>query len=276
MNLILSIIIIIIIFIDNFKGRQSDAAAAIKWFWGRHCNATIAIQAIQNDLDSSDSGGSIRDLFAVRANRRGFFICVMLMFFQQFSGINAVIFFTVPIFQSAGSNIDPNICAIIIGVVQVLLTVAAAALVERAGRKVLLIQSSAIMCLCLTVLGLFFHLKKNGHDVSGIGIVPLISLVLFIVSFSLGYGPLPWSMMGELLGSDVKSIATSIAVLYNWISVFIVTKSFTLLIASFGSDVTFWIFAVIMAFGTVYGCLFLFETKGKSNAQIQLILANEK
>lgn len=231
---------------------------------------------MQNEIDSSDGSGSIRDLFAVKANRTGFFICVALMFFQQFSGINAVIFFSVSIFKSAGSNIDPAICAIIIGVVQVLSTVLAAALVEKAGRKILLIQSSAVMSLCLTVLGVYFHLKKTGHDVSNIGLIPLVSLVLFIVSFSLGYGPIPWMMMGELLGSDVKSIATSIAVLYNWISVFIITQSFGAMINAFGNDVTFWIFAVIMALGTVYGVRCLFETKGKSNTQIMMILSGEK
>lgn len=268
---------VLIFFSFIHQGRQNDAASAIKWFWGRHCNANAAIQSIQNELDSSGgSSGSLRDLLAVRANRRGFIICVLLMFFQQFSGINAVIFFSVSIFQSAGSKIDPAVCSIIIGVVQVLATLAAATLVERAGRKILLIQSSAIMCLCLTALGVYFHLKKTGHDVSNIGIIPLVSLVLFIVAFSTGYGPIPWMMMGEMLPSDVKSIATSITVLYNWISVFIVTQSFEALNKNFGDDITFWIFAAIMALGTLYGLKNLFETKGKSNAEIMMILGGDK
>lgn len=139
---------------------------------------------MKNELDAAGSGsGSIRDLFAVRANRRGFFICIMLMVFQQFSGINAVIFFSVSIFEAAGSNLDPNVCAIIVGVVQVAMTFVAAVLVERAGRKVLLLLSSAVMCLCLAVLGVYFYLKDSGKDVSSIGIIPLLSLVLFIVCF---------------------------------------------------------------------------------------------
>lgn len=74
-------------------------------------------------------------------------------------------------------------CTIIIGVVQVLMTFAAAALVERAGRKILLLLSSSVMCLCLAVLGVYFYLKESGKDVSNIGIIPLLSLVLFIVCF---------------------------------------------------------------------------------------------
>ncbi|XP_055307619.1 facilitated trehalose transporter Tret1-like isoform X2 [Sitodiplosis mosellana] len=257
--------------------RETEAATAIKWFWGRHCNANGAIQAIKNELEAAGSGsGSIRDLFAVTANRRGFFICVSLMFFQQFSGINAVIFFSVGIFKAAGSNLDPNVCAIIVGVVQVLMTFAAAVLVERAGRKVLLLLSSMVMALCLFVLGVYFYLKDHNHDVSNIGIIPLLSLVLFIICFSLGYGPIPWMMMGEMLAVDIKGIATSFTVEFNWISVFIITKSFEPMIEGFGGAVTFWIFGAIMVVGTVYGYICLFETKGKSNTEIQIILAGDK
>lgn len=227
------------------------------------------------DMETSSKSDSFMDLFRVRANRNGFFICLALMFFQQFSGINAVIFFAQSIFNAAGSTMDPAISVIVIGVVQVLSTVLAAVLVERAGRKILLLQSSIIMSLCLISLGTFFHLQKTGHDVSNIGFIPLVSLVLFIVSFSLGYGPIPWMMMGELLNADVKSIATSITVLYNWISVFIVTQSFPAMIGAFGNDVTFWSFAVIMMIGTVFGMKYLFETKGKSNAQIMMILGGD-
>ncbi len=202
-------------------------------------------------------------------------ISIMLMFFQQFSGINAVIFFTNDIFEMAGSTLNPDVCSIIVGVVQVLMTFVAAALVERAGRKVLLIQSSAVMGLCLVVLGIYFNIKDAGKDVSSFGLVPLVSLVLFIVSFSLGYGPIPWMMMGELLAPEVKGIASTIVVLFNWTAVFIVTKTFPILLVSLGKDITFWIFGVVMVVGTVYGLKVLFETKGKSNAQIQLMLSTK-
>lgn len=128
--------------------------------------------------------GGVRELFHVKANRNGFIICVMLMFFQQFSGINAVIFFAEVIFKAAGSSLEPKYSSIIIGVVQVLMTFVAAILVERAGRKVLLVFSSTVMCLCLSALSVYFYLKDhNVVDVSKIGTIPLISLVVFIVAF---------------------------------------------------------------------------------------------
>lgn len=259
------------------QNRHDDAARSIKWFWGKYCDTNAAIQEIQNDLDASGGSGSLSDLFRIPANRRGFLISVMLMFLQQFSGINAVIFFTVDIFKAAGSQMDANLSSIIVGVVQVLMTIVAAALVERAGRKILLIQSSIIMGICLFSLGIYFSLKdRYSYDVSSIGWMPLLSMVLFIVSFSLGYGPIPWMMMGELLAPEVKSTASSLVVLFNWISVFIVTKSFPFMQSELGNDYTFWIFAIIMAIGTVCGLKFVFETKGKSNVQIQLQLGGGK
>lgn len=79
--------------------------------------------------------------------------------------------------------------------------------------------------------------------------------------------------MGEMIGADVRGPATSLTVEFNWIAVFIVTNSFGPLKDVIGDSYTFAIFAVIMAVGTVYGALCLFETKGKSNTEIQMRLA---
>lgn len=82
--------------------------------------------------------------------------------------------------------------------------------------------------------------------------------------------------MGEMLAADIKGIATSLTVEFNWISVFIITKYFEPLKTVIGDGPTFLIFSVIMAFGTLYGMIFLFETKGKSNTEIQMKLAGHK
>lgn len=82
--------------------------------------------------------------------------------------------------------------------------------------------------------------------------------------------------MGEMLASDIKGIATSLTVEFNWVSVFIITKSFEPLNKAIGGGPTFWLFGVIMAVGTAYGVICLFETKGKSNTEIQMKLAGNK
>lgn len=205
-----------------------------------------------------------------------FIISLALMLFQQFSGINAVIFYTQPIFDSAGSTLDPALCSIIVGVVQVVMTVTSALLIEKAGRRILLLQSSIVMGLCLIMLGVYFHMKANPDvDVTNISFIPLGSVVLFIVSFSLGFGPIPWMMMGELFANDVKGIASAIAVMFNWTLVFIITKSFDSMQSAWGSDRTFWFFAMFMVVGTIFVFIKVPETKGKTNAQIQHILGGK-
>lgn len=186
-------------------------------------------------MDSVTGDAKLSDLFTVRANFMALIISLALMLFQQFSGINAVIFYAQSIFEAAGSTLDPALCTIIVGVVQVVMTVASALLIEKAGRRILLLQSSVMMGLCLIMLGVYFSLKEGGTDVSKISVLPLGSVVLFIICFSLGFGPIPWMMMGELFASDVKGVASAIAVMFNWTLVFIITKTFAMMQAAWGS-----------------------------------------
>lgn len=234
------------------------------------------MQAIQSDLDAVSADAKLKDLFVVPSNRGALIVSLSLMLFQQFSGINAVIFYTVDIFKSAGSTLDPSVCSIIVGVVQVLMTFASAALIEKAGRKILLLQSSIVMGTCLTTLGIYFYLKDNGTDVKAIGWLPLGAVVLFIISFSLGFGPIPWLIMGELFAPDVKGVASALAVMFNWTLVFVVTQTFGPLNDSIGGAMTFWLFALFMVICTFFVFIKVPETKGKTNAQIQAILSGSK
>lgn len=227
-------------------------------------------------MDSTSGEASVTDLFTSKANLKGMLISLSLQFFQQCSGINAVIFYTVPIFKSAGSTMDAAVCSIIVGVVQVIMTYISGLMIERAGRRILLLFSSSIMAVCLAILGTYFHLKDHKHDVSNIGWLPLLSVVMFIVVFSIGYGPIPWLMMGELFLPDVKGAAVSISVMFNWCGVFVITKCFGVLVQAWGSALTFWFFAAFMILATVFVVMFVFETKGKSAAQIQMQLSGEK
>lgn len=255
------------------QGRRADAALSLKWLWGRYCDSRSAIQVIQNDLDQTSADATFLDLFTNRGARNGLIISILLMFFQQFSGINAVIFYTESIFKSAGSSLDASICSIIVGVVQVIMTLTSSLLIERAGRKILLLFSSTVMTICLAILGAYFDMKESGKDVSHIGWLPLLCMVLFIITFSVGYGPIPWLMMGELFLPDVRATAVSLTVMANWLCVFVVTKCFGIMITDWGSDMTFWFFAGCMAVATVYVALAVVETKGKTSSQIQTWLS---
>lgn len=119
------------------------------------------------------------------------------MVFEQLSGFNAVIFYTVDIFSAAGSEIDAHLSTVIVGAVQVAATVVSSILVDKTGRRVLLIFSEVVMTVSLAGLGLFFYLqhRNGGVPPDGLGWLPLTSLIVFIIAVAQGIGPLSWTVM---------------------------------------------------------------------------------
>ena len=128
------------------------------------------------------------------------------MLFQQMSGINGVQCYTVDIFKAAGPHIDPNLATIIVGIVQVFFVFISMILVDRIGRKVLLITSDIVMAVSLIVLGFYFYLKDswNEEEIHFWAWLPLVSLISFVIAYSVGVGPLPWLLLSELIPPHVK------------------------------------------------------------------------
>lgn len=255
-------------------GNLGEARTAIRYLRGdRYKHVERELQEIEKFIEEANANKvGIKDLFSSRANKKAIISGIGIMIFQQFSGINAVIFYTVTIFKSAGSSLSPDLATIIVDLVQLVAAMFSVMLIERANRKFYLKISSMGMGFCLAALGVYFHLQLNGVKIFGLGILPLGSLVLFIIAFSMGFGPVPWMIMSELFAPEIKAMASGLAVMTNWICVFLVTFTFPLMNAHLGGHVTFYIFAVIMAIGTVFVQFFIPETKGKTLQEIQAIL----
>lgn len=132
--------------------------------------------------------------------------------------------------------------------------------------------SGSGMFICLGVLGYYFRLKENGNEVESIGWLPLVSLSLYNVVFSVGYGAVPYSVISELFPPETKAIASAISVMTNWFLVFTVTKVFPIMAESLGQSITFWIFGGICGFSAIF-VFFIPETKGKTLQEIQTKLA---
>lgn len=254
------------------KGKNAEASKALCWLRGATSSQEVEdeLRIVEMSVNESlNTKTSFNDLL-LPYNLKPTLILLGLMLFQQLSGINAVIFYTVEIFEDAGSDMDSNLSAIIIGIVQVVATFAAVMFVDRAGRRILLLLSDVVMCVSLVLLGIFFQLKENDGSVTeSLGWLPLISLILFIVAFSVGYGPIPWMMTGELLPPNIKSLGASIATAFNWFLAFLVTKFFADVKSALTIQWCYWIFAIICAVGTVFVFLLVPETKGKSMEEIQ-------
>lgn len=176
------------------REQNQEATKALKWFRGPMYDPAEEIAELQNDNEEQKANNlSIGEALGRKTSVRGLVIILGLMFFQQVSGINAVIFYTTEIFGAAGTGFDPELATILVGVMQVIATFVASLIIDRLGRRILLLVSDAIMALCTLFLGIYFFMKNNDESsVSNLGWLPIVSLCVFIVSFSIGFGPVPW------------------------------------------------------------------------------------
>lgn len=201
------------------------------------------------------------------------------MTFQQLSGINAVIFYSVSIFKSVGSSLDSNLCSIIVGVVNLMSTFLATALIDRLGRKILLHTSNVLMIISLISLTIYFYLKSLvneddldnswGATIQSISWLPLVCLMLYVTGFSLGWGPIPWLFMGEALPAKIRGPAASMVTALNWAFSFIITKLFPSMVKWMGETGVFAFFTIVMVFASLFTVIVVPETKGMSLEEIE-------
>lgn len=255
------------------KERNDEAEAALRRLRTGAINNEYSIM-LQSATNSNSSGNqySVKTLTS-REFYKPFLLALALMYFQQFSGINAVLFYQDDIFATAMPKSNASLNIIYVCVAQVVATVAGSMLVDRLGRRLLLLLSGLGHTISLVLLG-YYYMKKDDKT-SGAefqenyGWLALVSLIVFISSFSIGYGPIPWMMIPELSSAKVRSIIASIATAFNWGCVYIVTGYVKALINSTSPSLTYWLFAFICALSCLFVTVSLPETKGKSSEQIQ-------
>jgi facilitated trehalose transporter len=232
-----------------------------------YANTTETKKTTVSSNNKSGSGFSRKELFH-RPVLVPFALTFMLLIFQQVSGIDAIVFYTVSIFHSAGSQLDDHLATIIVGLVRLVADFVSLFIVDHAGRKPLLIASGAVMCVALTALGTHFHLQKYGMEQS-LGLLPVISLIVFMVGFSIGYCGIPFLLMGELIPEKQRSFLSSIAGSLNLGVMFAVIKTYHVLKNSIGEDGTFWLYSLVCLCSCFFVYFLVPETKGKSLREIQ-------
>ncbi|XP_012255571.1 facilitated trehalose transporter Tret1-like [Athalia rosae] len=257
------------------KNREDLARASLLWLRGPNYDIEKEINIHKTALEEeARNKGSFLEGIRSKAAQKGIVIAYGLMIFQQLSGINAIVFYTGTVFGKTGS-ISPEISTIIVGALQVPAVFISTLLVDRAGRKILLLISIISMSIGTFAVGIYFYLEHIKADVSQIWWLPLIAVSFYIFMISIGIGPIPWMMVGEIFSPQIKGIAGSSAGFLNWMMAFIVTRFYNDLLAIFGQHTMFWIFSVICAMGAVFVVFIVPETKGKSLEQIQIELSGK-
>jgi sugar porter (SP) family MFS transporter len=198
----------------------------------------------------------------------GFRVAVLvgigLAIFQQITGINTIIYYSPAILRMSGypSAKAAILAAAIIGVANVLITIVSIALVDRLGRRFLLLLSTAGMAAALTLIGLAFYQKAGS-------IVVFYEVIGYVISFGIGLGPVMWLLISEIYPTKIRGKAMSLAALSVWGSNWVVTITFLSLVRAAGPAGTFWIYGGICVMAFIFCYVFVPETKGRTLEAIE-------
>ncbi|KAJ8950506.1 hypothetical protein NQ318_015250, partial [Aromia moschata] len=256
------------------KGKEAESQKALTWFRGT--------AAVHDEMDMMRAEAeamrllpkvTMRELISNNALRIPLIISLTVMCAQQLSGINAVMFFSSKIFSMAGLNeINSMYATLGMGGINVLMTVVSLFLVEKAGRKTLLLIGFGGMAIDTTLLtiGMLFAGEKNPV----VSIFCVIFVLIYVVMFAIGPGSIPWFLVSELFNQSARPTASSLAVCVNWTANWLVGLAFLPLSDLMGSSV-FVIFIVLQV-------LFLFfiykkvpETKNKTLEEISAMFRQQ-
>ena len=249
------------------KGRMDDARAALQRLRG---GADIEAEVKQLRADLQREGPKTAPWSALLAPglRPALIVGAGLAAFQQITGINTVIYFAPQIFQAAGLSSDS--VAILatagVGAVNVALTLVSIWLVDRAGRRPLLIVGQIGMAVCLIALAAAFLY-------GGAAGITVAALAAYVAFFAIGLGPVFWVLIAEIFPLKVRARAMSVATIANWGFNLLVTISFLGLVEKLGRPGAFGLYAALTVAGLVFTLRFVPETKGRSLEEIEADLS---
>jgi SP family galactose:H+ symporter-like MFS transporter len=256
------------------KAGRRDEARAVLARVTPDADAAARLAAIEHTLDEEAGNASWREVFDRRC-RKPLVIALGLAIFQQITGINAIIYYANQIFASAGfSTPEAQTTATTwaVGGVNVAATFIAIAFIDRLGRRPLLLAGLVGMGLALLVVGFAFLSidgQAAGNGPTSAGIVTLVALVVFIVSFAFSLGPVVWTVINEVFPGRVRGRAVAVATAVNWGAAFLVSQFFLTLIQAIGTSATFWLFAFFCLAGWIWVFRTVPETKGRSLEEIE-------
>jgi MFS transporter, SP family, sugar:H+ symporter len=221
-------------------------------------------------VEAEEQGGGLRELGAAWV-RPALLVAIGLAVFQQLVGINTIIYYAPTTLTNVGYSDQSAIYAnIAIGVLNVAMTVLAIRLVDRVGRKPLLLAGLAGMVTSLAVLGGSLSIMSEPNSPGDpAAIVTLICLGTFIASFAATWGPVVWVMLPEILPLSVRGAALGVAITLHWFANFLVSQTFPLALDAWGPGTVFLGYAVIGLVATAFVLKFVTETKGRSLEEIE-------
>jgi SP family facilitated glucose transporter-like MFS transporter 8 len=251
------------------RGKYTEAEKSLQWLRGKDDKLVeLELSKLNSFVKERGETVSLKQMLCAKGTRRALIIGLVLAANLQLCGIFAVISYTVNIFQEAGSDLSPNIATILIGAVQLAGSCASSLLIDKAGRKILLLISNFCMTTCLITLGGFFFFKNQGSNVSNFEWVPVGSLAVYIAALALGLAPITYLMVSEIFEPQVKGRAITIVISFLWFLSFLISKFYTNLSDVLGIHGCYWMFSACCVLGAIFTVFCVPETRNRSYSSI--------
>jgi sugar porter (SP) family MFS transporter len=248
------------------RGRVDQAREVLRRVRG-NTNIEAEFEDIRQTLAQASERGKFADLRLPQV-RPALIVGIGMAIFQQITGINTVIYYAPQIIQSAGipSASGAILATAGIGLVNVGMTVVSMLLIERVGRRPLLLTGILGMIVTLGVLGLAFHSSLGSATLARVAVVTLMA---YVASFAISLGPIFWLLIGEIYPLRIRGLASGTAATTNWASNLLVSLTFLSLLQALGPSLTFWTYG-LLAIAAWFFCYYLVpETKGRTLEEIE-------
>jgi len=242
---------------------------------GRNDEALAQLKRVTEEADARSILADIQRTLEVRSGRLFSFgpavvvVGVLISVFQQFVGINAVLYYAPLMFQNMGASTDTALLqTIVVGAANVIFTVVAIVTVDRLGRKPLLVAGAVVMAVAMIALGCLFNAKV-------VGLGALVAVVVYIGGFAFSWGPVAWVLLAEMFPNSIKGKGLGLAVAAQWLANLVVSASFKVLDgnstlnALFNHGFAYWIYGGMSVLAALFVIRYVPETKGRSLEAIQ-------
>lgn len=235
------------------KGRVDQGERVFEKILGSKAAAALQTREVQEDTLST--GVDVGKVFAKRF-KRVLIIGLVFAAVAQLTGINIVFYYAPLLFEKSKTGGSPLFQTLLTGVVNLVFTIIAFGLIDRVGRKKLLLMGSGVMSVCMLVLGLLFWTNSlDNYFVLG-------AVFLYIAGFACSWGAVLWVYVAEIFPNHIRATATSIAVTGNWTANAIVSLTFPYMLQALGGGPTFILYAAINGAMILFVSKYIFETKG--------------
>ncbi len=249
---------------------QSERAHSVLNRVGGTEFANFELGEIKESLTGDEKRGTLKDVFKKKYKLILFF-GIFLAVFQQWSGINVIFFYAPDIFAKANLGVDAALFqTTLVGVMNIVFTILAMRVIDKMGRKKLMLIGAAGMVFCYIIIGYLFQIGRTDDWML------LTFIILTPAFFAFGLGPTVWVVLSEIFPNTIRGAAMSVATFSLWVACYILTLTFPILVELFSSAITFWIYSVICFIGFIVIFKYLPETKGVSLEKLEKILVKNK